>query len=70
MISTAIEGEIEFNNLSFSYSNSDKKAYKILILKYLKDILLESLGKLVQGKPLLVKLIIKALYVIKRRNIY
>ncbi|MGH4122509.1 MAG: ABC transporter ATP-binding protein [Clostridium sp.] len=59
MISTAIDGEIEFKNLSFSYIGSDKKALQNISLKIPKGYTVGITGKTGSGKTTLVNLLLK-----------
>ena len=59
MISTPIEGEIEFKNLSFSYGDSSKKVLKDINLKIPKGYTLGIIGKTASGKTTLVNLLLK-----------
>lgn len=69
MISTAIEGDIEFKNLSFSYSNSDKKALQEFSLKIPKGYTIGITGKTGSGKTTLVNLLLK-LYMSSQDKIF
>lgn len=59
MISTTIKGEIEFNNLSFSYVGSDKKVLQNISLKIPKGYTIGITGKTGSGKTTLVSLLLK-----------
>ncbi|MCB2312172.1 ABC transporter ATP-binding protein/permease [Clostridium tagluense] len=59
MISTNIEGKIEFKNLSFSYTGSDKNALQNINLKIPKGYTLGITGKTGSGKTTLVNLLLK-----------
>ncbi|MCB2301039.1 ABC transporter ATP-binding protein [Clostridium tagluense] len=59
MISTNIEGEIEFKNLSFSYTGSDKNALQNINLKIPKGYTIGITGKTGSGKTTLVNLLLK-----------
>ncbi len=59
MINTAIQGEIEFNNLSFSYGDSDKKALENIKLKIPKGHTIGIIGKTASGKTTLSNLLLK-----------
>ncbi|MBZ9687662.1 ABC transporter ATP-binding protein/permease [Clostridium estertheticum] len=69
MISTAIDGEIEFKNLSFSYSNFNKKALQNISLKIPKGYTIGITGKTGSGKTTLVSLLLK-LYVSSPEEIF
>lgn len=59
MISSTIEGEIEFKNLSFSYGDSDKKALENIKLKIPKGYTIGIIGKTASGKTTLSNLLLK-----------
>ena len=59
MISSSIIGEIEFNNLSFSYANSDIKALENIKLKIPKGCTVGIIGKTASGKSTLLNLLLK-----------
>ena len=69
MIKRTIEGEIEFNNLSFSYSNSDKKALENIKFKIPKGYTIGILGKTASGKTTISNLLLK-LYTSPRDEIF
>ena len=69
MISSAIEGEIEFNNLSFSYGDSGKKALKNIKLKIPKGYTIGIIGKTASGKTTLSNLLLK-LFISSREEIF
>jgi len=69
MISSAIEGEIEFNNLSFSYGDSDKKSLENIKLKIPKGYTVGIVGKTGSGKTTLSNLLLK-LYISSREEIF
>ncbi|MBZ9635089.1 ABC transporter ATP-binding protein [Clostridium sp. FP1] len=59
MISTNIEGEIEFKNLSFSYTGSARNALQNINLKIPKGYTIGITGKTGSGKTTLVNLLLK-----------
>jgi len=59
MISSSIVGEVEFNNLSFSYANSDIKALENIKLKIPKGCTVGIIGKTASGKSTLLNLLLK-----------
>lgn len=59
MIKTPIKGEIEFNNLSFSYGDSNKKALENINLKIPKGYTVGILGKTASGKTTFANLLLK-----------
>jgi len=59
MIRTAIEGQLEFKNLSFSYTGSDKIALQNISLKIPKGYTIGITGKTGSGKTTLVNLLLK-----------
>ena len=59
MINSAIQGEIEFNNLSFSYDDSSKKALEHINLKIPKGCTVGIIGKTASGKTTLANLLLK-----------
>jgi ATP-binding cassette subfamily B multidrug efflux pump len=59
MIDSAIEGEIEFNNLSFSYSVSDKKTLEHIKFKIPKGYTVGIIGKTASGKTTLSNLLLR-----------
>ena len=59
MISSAINGEIEFNDLSFSYGNCDIKALNNIKLKIPKGCTVGIIGKTASGKTTLLNLLLK-----------
>jgi len=59
MVSTTIEGHIEFKNLSFSYINSNKKALQNISFKIPKGYTIGITGKTGSGKTTLVNLLLK-----------
>ena len=69
MISSAIDGEIEFNNLSFSYSNSDIKVLENIKLKIPKGCTVGIIGKTASGKSTLLNLLLK-LYMSPSKEIF
>lgn len=69
MISSSIEGEIEFKNLSFSYANSDKNALENINLKIPKGHTIGILGKTASGKTTLSNLLLK-LYMTSKEEIF
>ncbi|HEY8889923.1 MAG TPA: ABC transporter ATP-binding protein [Clostridium sp.] len=69
MIKKTIEGEIEFNNLSFSYTNSDKKALDNIAFKIPKGYTVGILGKTASGKTTISNLLLK-LYMSSRDKIF
>ncbi|MGV8981957.1 ABC transporter ATP-binding protein [Clostridium sp.] len=69
MISTTIQGEIEFKNLSFSYSESDKKALQNINLKIPKGHTIGITGKTGSGKTTLISLLLK-LYISSEEEIF
>lgn len=69
MISSPINGEIEFKNLSFSYGASDKKAIDNIILKIPKGYTIGIMGKTGSGKTTLTNLLLK-LYKSPREQIF
>ncbi len=69
MISTAIEGEIEFRNLSFSYGSSDKTALENVSIKIPKGHTIGITGKTGSGKTTLVSLLLK-LYTSSQNEIF
>lgn len=69
MISSAIKGEIEFKNMSFSYGDPGKKALENIILKIPKGYTIGILGKTASGKTTLSNLLLK-LYMSPREEIF
>ena len=69
MISTPIKGEIEFNNLSFSYGDSNKKALENINLKIPKGYTIGILGKTASGKTTISNLLLK-LYMSPPKEIF
>ncbi|MBU3113881.1 ABC transporter ATP-binding protein [Clostridium lacusfryxellense] len=69
MISTPIKGEIEFNNLSFSYGDSNEKALENIMLKIPKGYTIGILGKTASGKTTISNLLLK-LYMSPRQEIF
>ncbi|MFT5875765.1 MAG: ATP-binding cassette subfamily B multidrug efflux pump, partial [Clostridium sp.] len=69
MVKSDIEGEIELNNLSFSYDGSDKKALKNIKLKIPKGYTIGITGKTGSGKTTLSNLLLK-LYLSSREEIF
>jgi len=59
MISSPINGEIEFNDLSFSYGNCDIKALNNIKLKIPKGCTVGIIGKTASGKTTLLNLLLK-----------
>jgi len=59
MITKHIEGEIEFNYLSFSYANSDKKALDNIKFKIPRGYTIGIIGKTASGKTTLSNLLLK-----------
>jgi len=69
MINDAIEGEIVFNNLSFSYGDLTKKALEHINLKIPKGYTVGIIGKTASGKTTLSNLLLK-LYMPERGEIF
>jgi len=69
MISSPIQGEIEFKNLSFSYGESEKKVLEDINLKIPKGYTLGIIGKTASGKTTLTNLLLK-LYISPRGKIF
>jgi ATP-binding cassette subfamily B multidrug efflux pump len=69
MISSPITGEIEFNNLSFSYGDSDKNALENIKLKIPKGHTIGIIGKTASGKTTLANLLLK-LYMSSSEEIF
>jgi len=69
MISSPIEGQIEFNNLSFSYGDPSRMALEDIILKIPKGYTVGILGKTASGKTTLSNLLLK-LYMSPREEIF
>lgn len=69
MINSAIGGEIEFNNLSFSYVGSNKKTLENIKFKIPKGYTIGIMGKTASGKTTLSNLLLK-LYISAREEIF
>jgi ATP-binding cassette subfamily B multidrug efflux pump len=69
MISSAILGEIEFKNFSYSYDNTDKIVLQNINLKIPKGYTLGIIGKTGSGKTTLVNLLLK-LYASPQEKIF
>ena len=69
MVSTPIEGEIEFKNLSFSYEGSNKNALQNINIKIPKGYTVGITGKTGSGKTTLVNLLLK-LYMSPQEEIF
>lgn len=69
MISTKIEGEIEFKNLSFSYNDSEKMVLQNINFKIPVGYTIGITGKTASGKTTLINLLLK-LYTSSREEIF